>query len=64
MKTLLRTTTFKKDLKRMQKRGKDFSEMKAIIGLLLNGENLKTKYHDLTLSGQFSGTRECHIEPD
>jgi mRNA-degrading endonuclease YafQ of YafQ-DinJ toxin-antitoxin module len=43
MKTLLRTTTFKKYLRRMQKRGKDFSEKKVIIGLLLNGKNLKTK---------------------
>ncbi|MBI9051380.1 MAG: type II toxin-antitoxin system YafQ family toxin [Anaerolineaceae bacterium] len=64
MKTLLRTSTFKKDLKRMQKRGKAFSGLKHVIQLLLNAETLDPKYRDHSLTGNYSGTRECHIEPD
>ena len=64
MKTLLRTTQFKKDLKRMQKRGKDISVLKSIIGLLLDDTQLDAKYRDHPLIGNYQGTRECHIEPD
>jgi mRNA interferase YafQ len=64
MKTIQRTSHFKKDTKRMVKRGKHFSFIKEIIQSLADGEKLETKYRDHLLVGQYKGTRECHIEPD
>jgi mRNA interferase YafQ len=64
MKTLRRTSQFKKDVKRMEKRGKDFSEFKSLIVLLANTKNMDAKYHDHPLYGQYVGLRECHVESD
>ncbi len=64
MKIIRRTSQFKRDVKRMEKRGKDFSEFKNLIVLLAKGEKIDVKYRDHPLLGQYAGTRECHIEPD
>ena len=64
MKTVRRTSQFKKDAKRMEKRGKDFTGFKEVVKLLMNGQIIDVKYRDHTLIGQYTGTRECHIEPD
>lgn len=64
VKRLSQTGCFKRDLKRMQKRGKNISRLKEIVGLLANGESLDPKHRDHALSGNWSGTRDCHIEPD
>ena len=32
--------------------------------ILANGGTLDEKYRDHDLSGNYKGTRECHIEPD
>jgi mRNA interferase YafQ len=64
MRTIRRTTQFKKDVKRMGRRGKNFEEFKEVIGKLISGRVLETKYRDHYLVGQYKGSRECHIEPD
>ncbi len=64
MRTLRRTGQFKKDVKRMGKRGKTFDEFKAVIGNLAVGKELEDKFKDHYLVGQYKGSRECHIEPD
>lgn len=64
MKQLSRTTQFKRDVKRQQKRGKDFTAFKQVLQQLLAGEELAARYRDHVLIGQYKGTRECHIEPD
>lgn len=64
MRTIRRTTQFKKDVKRMGRRGKKFEEFKEVIGKLVLGAELETKYKDHYLVGQYRGSRECHIEPD
>jgi mRNA interferase YafQ len=64
MKVIRRTSQFKKDVKRMAKRGKDFSVFKQVLQRLVEGENLETKHRDHLLLGQYKGSRECHIEPD
>jgi mRNA interferase YafQ len=64
MKTIRRTSQFKKDIKRMEKRGKVFTGFKEVLTLLLFGVVIDTKYRDHPLIGQYAGTRECHIEPD
>jgi mRNA interferase YafQ len=64
VRTIQRTSQFKKDIKRLKKRGKKFEDFKEVISKLSKGERLIAKYRDHILSGQYKGTRECHIEPD
>jgi mRNA interferase YafQ len=64
MRSIQRTSQFKRDVKRMQKRGKVFAEFKQVISELSAGMSLEPRYRDHDLSGQYKGTRECHIEPD
>ena len=64
MKIIQRTTQFKRDVKRQQKRGKDISLLKEIILLLANNQSLEFKYRDHPLVGNYYGARECHISPD
>ena len=61
---LAQTKQFKKDVKRMQKRGKDLEKVKAVIDLLLAAEPLPPKNRDHQLGGNWIGRRDCHIEPD
>ena len=58
------TKQFKKDVKRMRKRGKDLEKVKAVIDLLVAGEPLPPKNRDHQLGGNWIGRRDCHIEPD
>ena len=58
------TTQFKKDLKLAKKQNKNLDKLLKVIDLLSNGEKLEAKYRDHDLSGNYKGTRECHIEPD
>jgi mRNA interferase YafQ len=58
------TKQFKKDVKLMQKRGKDLGKIKAVIDLLLAREPLPPKNRDHQLSGNWIGRRDCHIGPD
>lgn len=64
MKIIQRTSQFKKDVKRLQKRGNDLSLLKEIILLLASNQSLEAKYRDHALVGNYYGTRECHINPD
>ncbi len=58
------TGQFKKDLKLAKKQGKDLDKLFNVIEILEKGEKLEKKYEDHSLSGEYKGTRECHIEPD
>jgi mRNA interferase YafQ len=58
------TRQFKRDSKRDKKRGKDFSKLKAVIDILINEQSLPFQYRDHALIGEYSGDRECHLEPD
>ncbi len=64
MSTIHRTSQFKKDVNRLIKRGKKFEDFKGVIRKLAEGETLEVKYRDHILTGQYKGTRKCHIEPD
>jgi len=64
MKTIRRTSQFKQDVKRMQRRGKDLEKLKRVLETLMKEEKLAQEYRDHVLVGQYKGTRECHIEPD
>ena len=58
------TTQFKKDLKLAKKQNKDLDKLFSVIEVLARGETLPPQYRDHELSGNYKGTRECHVEPD
>jgi mRNA interferase YafQ len=64
MRKIRHTGQFKRDTKRMQKRGKDFSRLRLLVESLAQGEVLDPKFRDHALLGGYVGSRECHIEPD
>ena len=64
MLTIKYETGFKKDYKRIVKRGYDVSLLEEVINLLANKIPLPNKYKDHGLSGNYAGFRECHITPD
>lgn len=64
MLTIKYETGFKKDYKRIVKRGYDISLLEEVIDLLANKIPLPKKYKDHGLSGNYVGFRECHITPD
>ena len=55
---------FKKDVRKQQKRGKDLGKLKAVVDLLVAEEALPDRCVDHSLSGNWSGWHDCHIEPD
>ena len=56
--------SFKKDYKRILKRGCNPQNLQDVLSLLVNQQPLPEKYRDHNLSGNYTGYRECHIEPD
>lgn len=58
------TNQFKKDLKLAKKRNKNLDRLFEVIETLANGRALDAKYKDHGLTGNYKGTRECHVEPD
>lgn len=63
---LKQTSLFKKQLKKIIKRGKNLNKMTEIINHLLAGETLEEKYKDHSLidNKTYKNCRECHIEPN
>lgn len=64
MLTIRYQTAFKKDYKRIKKRGYDTRLLEKVIGILAEGKLLPPEYKDHDLSGDYKGCRECHISPD
>lgn len=64
MKLIRRTSQFKKDVKRLQKRSKDLNKLKTVLQTLVGDEELAAQFRDHALVGQYKGSRECHLEPD
>ena len=64
MRTIRRDTQFKRDVKRLKKRNKDFEKLKEVIVLLVAGEKLPAKCKDHRLKGILKDCRECYIEPE
>ena len=64
MLTIKYQAAFKKDYKRIVKRGYDMRLLEKVIELLANQKPLPEKDRDHQLSGDYAGCRECHITPD
>lgn len=58
------STAFNRDLRLIERQGKDLSKLKAVIDTLANGERLAEQHRDHALHGNYDGYRECHIAPD
>ena len=58
------TTRFRRDLRRMRRRGKDVQKLQAVVRLLVHEQPLAPRYRDHPLVGDWLGYRDCHIEPD
>lgn len=58
------TTQFKKDVKLAKKQHRNIDLLFEVIGKLADGKPLDDKYKDHELTGNYAGTRECHVEPD
>jgi len=64
MHTPIYTRQFDRDVKRVQKRGKNIEKLKIIVRSLLAEEQLDPIHRDHRLIGKWKGRRECHIESD
>ena len=59
-----RTSAFKRDYKRAQKRGLPMQKLKTVVELLADGKPLPPANRDHALSNNWANHRECHIAPD
>ncbi len=64
MKDLVNSKQFKKDFKRVTKRGWNLKKMFGVIEFLRNDRLLDKKHKIHKLTGDYSEFMECHIEPD
>lgn len=60
----VRTSAFKADVKRQQRRGKDMTKLKTLITLLVNEKEIPAEYEDHPLQGNWRGYRDAHLEGD
>ena len=64
MLNIVPSNQFKKDLKVAKKRGLNLDKLTEVINTLARKEPLAIEYSDHSLTGNYKGFRECHIEPD
>ena len=62
MYDIFRTSSFKKDYKKLS--NNDKAILKKVVTILANGETLDKKYQDHKLIGNYLGCRECHLKPN
>lgn len=56
--------SFKRDYRRVLRRGYDIHLLEQVIQMLAEQKKLPPKYRDHELGGDYIGWRECHITPD
>ena len=67
MRTIKRTTRFKKDYKREAKgrhRATLDTDLVATVRMLASDEKLPPRYVDHALGGEWKDHRDCHVKPD
>ena len=64
MRLAIYSGQFKRDVKLAEKRGKDMNKLRAVIGLLLDGQPLPRELGDHPLKGEWKPSRDLHLEPD
>lgn len=67
MRTIERSTQFKRDFRRESK-GRHAATLDAdlipLLRALASDEPLDARYRDHALTGDWSGYRDCHVKPD
>jgi|TARA_R110002126_G_scaffold282931_1_gene431803 mRNA interferase YafQ len=61
---IITKTRFEKDIKKLKKRGKDFSKLEKILRKLVGDDVLEGKYKNHALVGNWRPCWELHVEPD
>lgn len=64
MKKVSQTRQFSREVRRMQKRGKDLEKLQEIVKLLAEGTPLPANHRDHPLIGPWHLSHDCHIEAD
>lgn len=64
MRKITESSAFRRDIKRMKKRGKDLSKLYTIVEALATNRPLEPKHRPHALLGDWKPKWECHIEPD
>ena len=67
MRAIERTTQFKRDYRREMKgrrRAALEAALRTVLRALASDTPLPQKYRDHSLSGEWSGFRDCHVKPD
>ena len=67
MRTIERSSAFKRDYKRESKgqhRATLDGDLVSVLTALANDEPLETRHRDHELGGDWNGYRECHVRPD
>ena len=60
----VRSSRFKRDLRKSRKRGKDLSKLRCVVEALIQEAPLAGRHLDHPLRGPWRGYREVHIDPD
>ena len=55
MLTAVRSGQFRRDVKRVEKRGKDLGKLRELLSLFLADDELPTNYKDHPLKGEWKG---------
>ena len=63
-RSIRQSTKFRRDIKRLKRQGKDILKLQKVVEFLVARKVLAEEYHDHTLTGNWIGFRECHIQPD
>mgnify|MGYP006142382049 CR=1 FL=1 len=64
MKNIIVSNNFKKDLKRIKKRGVDLETLLVVYPYLASNKDLPKKFQAHKLIGNYMGFWECHIKSD
>ena len=67
MRTIERTSQFKRDFKRESKgqyRRTLQTDLTTVVVALANNQALEPRHHDHGLTGDWKDHRDCHIKPD
>lgn len=64
MLEIVPSNQFKRDLKLAKRRGCRMERLRDVVTMLACEQTLDEKYRDHGLTGNYSGFRECHVEPD
>ena len=64
MLTPVYTRQFERDLKHMNRRGKNLEKLKIVLQTLVEEEELDPIHRDHKMIGSWLDRRECHLESD